>query len=220
MIESPMGSPATSESPSTNPARAGAHYARARAARRTLDFPSTLLRGGGGLAVLLGAAVAGFYLPALARIAALVAAGAAVKLVTDRMEDGPERAVLRPAAALTVAWLGLAWGLGLLEPFVALAFAGLAGVLGFLWWRYGALIAEAEAADDAPPVPPRELTPDERLDQLLEDAPLEGLAFEDIVAALEGHMSRTTVAERLRQRGWRIRRGRWRARPAGVEPEA
>lgn len=168
------------------------------------------------LAGLLGVAIAGFYLPGLGRIAVLVVAGIAARQLS-RLEDGPERALLQPAAGATVAWLALAWGLGLLEPFVALAFAVLVALYGGLWWRYGALIAVAEA--EAPPPPPRPPTPDERLDQLLADAPLDGFPFEDIVAAMAPHMSRATVAARLKERGWRIRRGFWRARPAGVPAE-
>ena len=183
-----------------------------------MDFASTLRWGGGLLALLLAVAVAGFSLPGLARLGVLVVLVIAAKQL-DRLEDGPERSVLRPAAGLAVAWLALAWGLGLLEPFVALALVALLAACAALWWHYGALIAAEEPQDL-----PRALTPDERLDQLLEEAPFDGLPTEDIVAAMDGQMSRSTVQARLRERladgrAWKIRHGRWRARPGGVEPE-
>lgn len=185
---------------------------RARVAR--LDLPRLLTRGGGGTLALVGLAFAGLYLPGLVRLGLVVIGILAVK-ATERLPDGPVRAALRPAAGLVVGWLALAWGLGLLSPVVAVALLVLVGAEARLWWGYRQSIAEAAVEDSSSP--PRDLTPDERLDALLEDAPLEGLAFAEIVAAMQPHMSRATVGRRLKQRGWRIPGGRWRARPDGVE---
>lgn len=184
---------------------------RARVAR--LDLPRLLTRGGGGTLALVGVAFAGLYLPGLVRLGLVVAGILAVRVLGE-VADGPVRSVLRPALGLVVGWLALAWGLGLLSPVVAVALLVLIGAEVRLWWGYREAV---EAAAEAPAPLPRDPTPDERLDALLADAPLEGLEFAEIVATMKPHMSRATVARRLKERAWRIGDGRWRARPAGVD---
>ncbi len=187
------------------------------------------------LLALVGVAVAGFALPGPARLGVLVLAGVGVRLAwrsvtfrilwwrgqTPTMPLGPERSVLVPGLAAVEVWLLLAWGLGLLEPAVLVGLVLLAAVLAGLWWACGHLVEEAEAeAAEPPPVamppPPPEPTPDERLDALLEDAPIEGIEFAAIWPAMAPHMGRSTVAIRLKERGWSLGNGRWRAKPGGV----
>lgn len=164
---------------------------------------------------LAAAAFAGFYLPGLVRLGLVVVGLLGVRQL-GRLPEGPRREALQLAAALVLGWLTLAWGLGLLSPLVATGFAALGVALGVIWWRYrGAIPAEA-ITEESPP-PPRPLTPDEQLDEILECAPLEGMAFAEIVNAMAPAMSRSTVAAKLRARAWKLGGGRWRAKPRGVE---
>lgn len=181
---------------------------------RTLDWPRLLARGGGGVLALVTVAFAGLYLPGLVRLGLVVAGILTVKLMGG-LADGPVRGMLRPALGLVVTWLALAWGLGLLQPIVAVALLILVGLEARLWWEYRE--ATAGTAAEEPASPPRALTPDERLDALLAEAPLEGLAFGEIAEAMAPYMVRSTVAAKLKQRAWSLGKGRWRARPAGID---
>jgi hypothetical protein len=173
------------------------------------------------LLALVGVAVAGFLLPGLARLGVIVLAGVGLRVLWRTLPDGPERAVLLPALAAVWAWLLLAWGLGLFSPAVLVGLVVVAGVGGTLWWAYGLGIKVADAVDAEPqavavPPPLPEPTPDERLDALLEDAPLEGIEFGEIAATMEPWMKRTTVYLRLKDRAWSLGDGRWRAKPGSL----
>ena len=180
----------------------------------SLSWPRLVTRGGGGTLALVAVAFAGLYLPGPVRLGLVVVGILAVKAM-ERVPAGPGTAALRPAVGLVVGWLALAWGLGLLSPVVAVALLALVAAEGRLWWGYWTAVAEAVTVE--PSAPPRDLTPDERLDALLDEAPLEGLPLGEIVLAMQPYMSRATVGRRLKQRGWRIPGGRWRARPDGVD---
>jgi hypothetical protein len=194
----------------SSPATRAWIYARAKLGP---DFPLLVARWGMGVLALVALAFAGLYLPGPARLALVVAGVLAARLM-DRMPDGPRRTALQPAVGLAVAWLALAWGLGLLQPVVAVALLVLVAAEVRLWWQYREAVAEADIEE--PPSPPRALTPDERLAALLAEAPLEGLLFAEIVEAMSPYMARSTVALRLKERGWNIGKGRWRARPGGL----
>ena len=204
MIANVMASPTESgESESSPTTRARIMRVRVRLG---LDWPRLVARGGGGTLGLIAVAFVGLYLPGPVRFGLLAVGFLASRL----LQEGTPRL----AAQLPIVWLALAWGLGLLQPLVGIALLVVISAEAGLWWRWQETLAavEPEEAEEAT----RPLTPDERLNALLADAPVEGLPFAEIVALMAPHMSRSTVHERLRQRGWKISPGRWRARPAGV----
>jgi hypothetical protein len=191
-----------------------------------LHVSHMLSRGGGVIAGLVVVAVGGWYLPGVVRLIVLVLGALAVTRYWSL--EGDLGFALRPFAVGVVIWLAMAWGWGLLNPWLGLVLLGLMLLGTWRWIVYYALKIpdeETPQPEQAPrrPPPPEMVTPIalEKLDEMLRDAPPEGWPRSRYVDEMAGLMSPRTVAKYLALRGIQPRHGHYRAGPTLlIEPPA